>query len=131
MKELERVRKRDPSLVAFLQECMSRSGARLDLDSYLIKPVQRLPRYQLLLRELIKFTGMTMCVVECVVCVRISVCVFMYGAAASVCLFVCLFVYCYPLLRVVGALTLKVAVCSKMHVLNTFFSPYSCFFDIY
>ena len=54
---IDKAKKKDPSLATFLQQCMAASGARLDLESYLIKPVQRLPRYQLLLKELIKLTG--------------------------------------------------------------------------
>lgn len=38
-------------------ECQSRpESKKLDLPSYLIMPVQRLPRYELLLRDLIKQT---------------------------------------------------------------------------
>jgi hypothetical protein len=57
MKVIDKAKKKDSSLATFLQQCMAASGARLDLESYLIKPVQRLPRYQLLLKELIKLTG--------------------------------------------------------------------------
>uniref|UniRef100_A0A8C4R5P6 DH domain-containing protein n=1 Tax=Eptatretus burgeri TaxID=7764 RepID=A0A8C4R5P6_EPTBU len=37
---------------AFFQECKRRLGHRLGLDSYLLKPVQRITRYQLLLKVL-------------------------------------------------------------------------------
>ncbi len=40
----------------FLRDCMARANTRLDLPSFLIMPVQRMPRYQLLLKELLKFT---------------------------------------------------------------------------
>jgi actin-related protein len=40
----------------FLRDCMTRANTRLDLPSFLIMPVQRMPRYQLLLKELLKFT---------------------------------------------------------------------------
>jgi len=43
----------------FLRESMKNANSRLDLSSYLIMPVQRLPRYALLLKELIKFTEPT------------------------------------------------------------------------
>uniref|UniRef100_UPI00358E1BC3 guanine nucleotide exchange factor DBS-like isoform X3 n=1 Tax=Myxine glutinosa TaxID=7769 RepID=UPI00358E1BC3 len=39
---------------AFFQECKRQLGHRLGLDSYLLKPVQRITRYQLLLKELLK-----------------------------------------------------------------------------
>jgi len=40
----------------YLKSCMQAAGTRLDLPALLIQPVQRMPRYQLLLRELIKKT---------------------------------------------------------------------------
>ncbi|XP_057706491.1 proto-oncogene DBL isoform X2 [Corythoichthys intestinalis] len=39
---------------AFFQECQKKLGHKLALDSYLLKPVQRLTKYQLLLKELLK-----------------------------------------------------------------------------
>ncbi|MBN3297508.1 MCF2 protein, partial [Amia calva] len=41
---------------AFFQECQRRLEHKLGLDSYLLKPVQRLTKYQLLLKELLKFS---------------------------------------------------------------------------
>ncbi|XP_061786600.1 proto-oncogene DBL isoform X1 [Nerophis lumbriciformis] len=41
---------------AFLQECQKKLGHKLGLDSYLLKPVQRLTKYQLLLKELLKYS---------------------------------------------------------------------------
>ncbi|XP_062870167.1 proto-oncogene DBL [Trichomycterus rosablanca] len=38
----------------FFQECKKKLKHKLDLDSYLLKPVQRLTKYQLLLKELLK-----------------------------------------------------------------------------
>ncbi|KAK2823059.1 hypothetical protein Q7C36_019659 [Tachysurus vachellii] len=38
----------------FFQECKRKVKHKLDLDSYLLKPVQRLTKYQLLLKELLK-----------------------------------------------------------------------------
>ncbi|XP_061691197.1 proto-oncogene DBL isoform X2 [Syngnathoides biaculeatus] len=45
---------RQVSDCAFFQECQKRLGHKLGLDSYLLKPVQRLTKYQLLLKELLK-----------------------------------------------------------------------------
>ncbi|XP_075878479.1 proto-oncogene DBL [Nelusetta ayraudi] len=39
---------------AFFQECQKKLDHKLGLDSYLLKPVQRLTKYQLLLKELLK-----------------------------------------------------------------------------
>ncbi|XP_015842872.1 proto-oncogene DBL isoform X2 [Peromyscus maniculatus bairdii] len=39
---------------AFFQECQKKLKHRLGLDSYLLKPVQRITKYQLLLKELLK-----------------------------------------------------------------------------
>ncbi|KAM9577287.1 proto-oncogene DBL isoform 1-T1 [Trichechus inunguis] len=41
---------------AFFQECQRKLKHRLGLDSYLLKPVQRITKYQLLLKELIKYS---------------------------------------------------------------------------
>ncbi|XP_069923054.1 proto-oncogene DBL isoform X5 [Oryctolagus cuniculus] len=41
---------------AFFQECQRKLKHRLGLDSYLLKPVQRITKYQLLLKELLKFS---------------------------------------------------------------------------
>ncbi|XP_072293143.1 proto-oncogene DBL [Eucyclogobius newberryi] len=40
---------------AFFQECQKKLEHKLGLDSYLLKPVQRLTKYQLLLKELLKY----------------------------------------------------------------------------
>ncbi|XP_050820803.1 proto-oncogene DBL isoform X1 [Gopherus flavomarginatus] len=40
----------------FFQECQRKLEHRLGLDSYLLKPVQRLTKYQLLLKELLKYS---------------------------------------------------------------------------
>lgn len=47
----------NPKFVAFEQECMKATGKRLDLASLLIQPVQRMPRYGLLLKELISHSS--------------------------------------------------------------------------
>ncbi|XP_076875627.1 proto-oncogene DBL isoform X2 [Brachyhypopomus gauderio] len=40
----------------FFQECKQKLNHKLGLDSYLLKPVQRLTKYQLLLKELLKYS---------------------------------------------------------------------------
>ncbi|KAJ3283594.1 Phosphatidylinositol 3,4,5-trisphosphate-dependent Rac exchanger 2 protein [Borealophlyctis nickersoniae] len=45
-----------PEMISFLQDFKGRAQTRLDLKDYLIKPVQRVCRYPLLLHELIKNT---------------------------------------------------------------------------
>ncbi|KAK6298867.1 hypothetical protein J4Q44_G00303770 [Coregonus suidteri] len=42
---------------AFFQECQKKLDHKLGLDSYLLKPVQRLTKYQLLLKELLKYSA--------------------------------------------------------------------------
>uniref|UniRef100_A0A671RJH6 MCF.2 cell line derived transforming sequence b n=1 Tax=Sinocyclocheilus anshuiensis TaxID=1608454 RepID=A0A671RJH6_9TELE len=42
---------------AFIQECKKKLDHKLGLDSYLLKPVQRLTKYQLLLKELLKHSS--------------------------------------------------------------------------
>ncbi|XP_045144302.1 proto-oncogene DBL [Echinops telfairi] len=41
---------------AFFQECQKKLKHRLGLDSYLLKPVQRITKYQLLLKDLLKYS---------------------------------------------------------------------------
>ncbi|CAI9537384.1 unnamed protein product [Staurois parvus] len=41
---------------AFFQECQRKLEHKLALDSYLLKPIQRLTKYQLLLKELLKYS---------------------------------------------------------------------------
>ncbi|XP_043927819.1 guanine nucleotide exchange factor DBS [Protopterus annectens] len=41
---------------AFFQECQKKLEHKLRLDSYLLKPVQRITKYQLLLKELLKYS---------------------------------------------------------------------------
>ncbi|XP_072557039.1 guanine nucleotide exchange factor DBS-like isoform X2 [Paramormyrops kingsleyae] len=47
---------RQSSDCTFFQECQKKLEHKLGLDSYLLKPVQRITKYQLLLRELIKYS---------------------------------------------------------------------------
>ncbi|XP_072482643.1 proto-oncogene DBL isoform X2 [Notamacropus eugenii] len=42
---------------AFFAECQKKLDHKLALDSYLLKPVQRLTKYQLLLKELLKYSA--------------------------------------------------------------------------
>ncbi|XP_017344270.1 proto-oncogene DBL isoform X1 [Ictalurus punctatus] len=48
----------------FFQECKRKLKHKLDLDSYLLKPVQRLTKYQLLLKELLKHSTQSQNVCE-------------------------------------------------------------------
>ncbi|KAK7154179.1 hypothetical protein R3I94_007520 [Phoxinus phoxinus] len=41
---------------AFFQECQKKLEHKLGLDSYLLKPVQRITKYQLMLKEMIKYS---------------------------------------------------------------------------
>ena len=43
-------------LYLLCQECQMRLGHRLPLNAYLLKPVQRITKYQLLLNEMMKYT---------------------------------------------------------------------------
>ena len=44
-------------LFCFLQEVAERLGYRLGIEDYLIKPVQRIMKYQLLLKDFVKYTA--------------------------------------------------------------------------
>jgi len=55
--ELKRQMARSSSLTAFLEKTKATTPEGLDLFSYLIMPIQRIPRYRLLLEELIKHTA--------------------------------------------------------------------------
>eukprot|EP00063_Salmo_salar_P076683 XP_014051518.1 PREDICTED: proto-oncogene DBL isoform X8 [Salmo salar] len=48
---------RQCSASLFFQECQKKLAHKLGLDSYLLKPVQRLTKYQLLLKELLKHSA--------------------------------------------------------------------------
>jgi FYVE, RhoGEF and PH domain containing 5/6 len=55
---LGKVQKKE-KIGSLLREGIQKSGQRLDLSAYLIMPVQRLPRYELLLKEIIRLTPTT------------------------------------------------------------------------
>ncbi|XP_036595703.1 proto-oncogene DBL [Trichosurus vulpecula] len=48
---------RQYSEITFFMECQKKLEHKLGLDSYLLKPVQRLTKYQLLLKELLKYSA--------------------------------------------------------------------------
>lgn len=50
----ERLRETLVDTHLFLQECQKRLGHKLPLAAYLLKPVQRITKYQLLLRDLLR-----------------------------------------------------------------------------
>eukprot|EP01132_Coremiostelium_polycephalum_P004619 gene4619-5770_t len=54
MKTLERIESTSPS---FFKDCQKDYKYSLDIRSLMIMPVQRIPRYELLLREIIKYTN--------------------------------------------------------------------------
>ncbi|XP_053552437.1 guanine nucleotide exchange factor DBS [Bombina bombina] len=47
---------RQCSDATFFQECQRKLDHKLSLDSYLLKPVQRITKYQLLLKEMLKYS---------------------------------------------------------------------------
>ncbi|XP_069493259.1 guanine nucleotide exchange factor DBS isoform X3 [Ambystoma mexicanum] len=47
---------RQCSDATFFQECQKKLDHKLSLDSYLLKPVQRITKYQLLLKEMLKYS---------------------------------------------------------------------------
>eukprot|EP01103_Thecamoeba_quadrilineata_P002494 TRINITY_DN12446_c0_g1_i1.p1 TRINITY_DN12446_c0_g1~~TRINITY_DN12446_c0_g1_i1.p1 ORF type:complete len:776 (+),score=181.15 TRINITY_DN12446_c0_g1_i1:136-2328(+) len=53
---IERLKK-NKKISAFLEECREKTPSNLDMNSMLIQPVQRIPRYVLLLQELFKYTS--------------------------------------------------------------------------
>ena len=52
---IEKLKSTNPKFLAFLNECRS-ALHEMDMESYLIMPVQRVPRYVLLLKELVRST---------------------------------------------------------------------------
>lgn len=60
----ERLRETLVDTHLFLQECQKRLGHKLPLAAYLLKPVQRITKYQLLLRDLLRFSDNGTCAKE-------------------------------------------------------------------
>lgn len=52
----EALRRQCASDNAFFNECQRKLGHKLPLDAYLLKPVQRITKYQLLLKDLLKYS---------------------------------------------------------------------------
>lgn len=52
------------SSYSFLTECQKKLGHKLPLAAYLLKPVQRITKYQLLLKDLLKFSDTGTCTKE-------------------------------------------------------------------
>ncbi|XP_056645987.1 guanine nucleotide exchange factor DBS-like isoform X1 [Diorhabda sublineata] len=53
----EQVRESSPDLLPFFQACQEQLGHKLPLAAYLLKPVQRITKYQLLLKDLLKYSN--------------------------------------------------------------------------
>ncbi|XP_037904772.1 guanine nucleotide exchange factor DBS isoform X5 [Hermetia illucens] len=60
----ERLRETLVDAHLFLQECQKRLGHKLPLAAYLLKPVQRITKYQLLLKDLLRFSDSGTCTKE-------------------------------------------------------------------
>ena len=58
-KKIQDLRKNNPKLSKFFREAEKRSTINYDLSSYMILPVQRLGRYEMLLKRIIEFTPRT------------------------------------------------------------------------
>ncbi|XP_008211520.1 guanine nucleotide exchange factor DBS isoform X2 [Nasonia vitripennis] len=60
----ERLREQIQSEPQFLVTCQQKLGHKLPLAAYLLKPVQRITKYQLLLKDLLKYSDEQSCCVE-------------------------------------------------------------------
>ncbi|KAH8413785.1 hypothetical protein KR222_008093 [Zaprionus bogoriensis] len=60
----ERLRETLVDTHLFLQECQKKLGHKLPLAAYLLKPVQRITKYQLLLKDLLRFSDSGSCTKE-------------------------------------------------------------------
>lgn len=60
----ERLRETLVDTHLFLQECQKKLGHKLPLAAYLLKPVQRITKYQLLLKDLLRFSDTGTCTKE-------------------------------------------------------------------
>jgi hypothetical protein len=54
---LNECKKKSSKFISFLNNCKEKIPNHLDIESLLILPVQRIPRYNLLLSQLIKYTN--------------------------------------------------------------------------
>lgn len=60
----ERLREQIQSEPQFLAACQQKLGHKLPLAAYLLKPVQRITKYQLLLKDLLKYSDEPSCCTE-------------------------------------------------------------------
>lgn len=60
----ERLREQIQGEPQFLAACQQRLGHKLPLAAYLLKPVQRITKYQLLLKDLLKYSDEPSCCTE-------------------------------------------------------------------
>lgn len=60
----ERLREQIQIEPQFLAACQQRLGHKLPLAAYLLKPVQRITKYQLLLKDLLKYSDEPSCCTE-------------------------------------------------------------------
>ncbi|XP_015596435.1 guanine nucleotide exchange factor DBS isoform X2 [Cephus cinctus] len=60
----ERLREQIQSEPQFLTTCQQKLGHKLPLAAYLLKPVQRITKYQLLLKDLLKYSDEPLCCTE-------------------------------------------------------------------
>ena len=60
----ERLREQIQSEPQFLAACQQKLGHKLPLAAYLLKPVQRITKYQLLLKDLLKYSDEPTCCTE-------------------------------------------------------------------
>lgn len=60
----ERLREQIQNEPQFLTTCQQKLGHKLPLAAYLLKPVQRITKYQLLLKDLLKYSDEPSCCTE-------------------------------------------------------------------
>lgn len=60
----ERLREQIQTEPQFLAACQQKLGHKLPLAAYLLKPVQRITKYQLLLKDLLKYSDEPSCCTE-------------------------------------------------------------------
>ena len=72
-----------------LQTCQMKMGHMLPLGAYLIKPVQRVLKYYLLLEVCTSCSVVCVCVCVCVCGVGVCVCVCACGVGVCMCVCLC------------------------------------------